>query len=97
VPRRAGRVAKFVPKGTLENQWNLILNACRNCNGRKADLENDISAITMQPDVLGKHFGDHPQLALDGPLRRTGLIIAPAHFVFFLRPALNDTPSFDAS
>jgi hypothetical protein len=54
---------RFVPKGTLDNEWNLILNACRSCNNRKADLENDISAITMQPNVLGEHFGDHPQLA----------------------------------
>jgi hypothetical protein len=56
---------KFVPKGTLENNWNLILNACRTCNNRKADLEDDIGAITMQPDLSGQQFGTHPQLALD--------------------------------
>lgn len=56
---------KFVPKATLENSWNLILNACVKCNGHKSDLEDDISAITMQPDVLGRHFSDHPQLAQD--------------------------------
>jgi hypothetical protein len=55
----------FVPKGTLEDHWNLIVNACQKCNVRKSDLEDDISAITMQPDVLGRHFGNHPQLALD--------------------------------
>jgi hypothetical protein len=29
---------------------------------RQGDLENDISAITMQPDVLGKPFSDQLQL-----------------------------------
>jgi hypothetical protein len=56
---------RFVPKGRLQNSWNLILNACRGCNNGKSDLEDDISAITMQPDVLGRYFGDHTQLALD--------------------------------
>ena len=44
---------RFVPKGKLNNCWNLLVNACRECNGIKSDLENDISAITMQPDALG--------------------------------------------
>jgi hypothetical protein len=61
---------KFVPKSTLENQWNLILSACRDCNNRKSGLEDDISAITMQPDVTGKHFGSHPQLDLDSAHKR---------------------------
>lgn len=47
---------RFVPKGKLEGQWNLILNACTNCNNIKSELEDDISAITMQPDALGR-FG----------------------------------------
>lgn len=38
---------KFVPKGSLENTFNLILYACKNCNNLKADLEDDISAITQ--------------------------------------------------
>src|SRR5258708_1804203 len=46
---------RFIPKGKLNGQWNLIVNACRVCNGRKSDLENDISAITMQPDLTGQH------------------------------------------
>jgi len=46
---------KFVPKGQLNAQWNLIVNACRDCNGEKSDLENDISAITMQPDIHGQY------------------------------------------
>ncbi|RWL77969.1 MAG: hypothetical protein EOR69_28505 [Mesorhizobium sp.] len=45
----------FVPDGKLQGQWNLILNACRPCNSHKADLEDDISAITLQPDSWGAH------------------------------------------
>lgn len=46
---------RFVPKGTLAAQWNLIVRACGPCNDHKADLENDISAITMQPDAWGRY------------------------------------------
>ena len=49
---------KFVPKGTLDGQWNLIANACPACNGHKSDLEDDISAITMQPDAAGSHVSN---------------------------------------
>ena len=42
----------FVSKGTLHGNWNLIVNACNSYNGIKSDLEDDISAITLQPDVL---------------------------------------------
>ena len=38
---------RFVPKGSLNGQWNLILRACKKCNGDKSTLENDISAITQ--------------------------------------------------
>lgn len=49
---------KFVPKGTLDGQWNLIAQACPVCNGLKSALEDDISAITMQPDVSGRHVNN---------------------------------------
>jgi len=45
---------RFVPKGKLHAQWNLIFNACQPCNNRKADLEDDIAAITLQPDLSGE-------------------------------------------
>lgn len=38
---------KFVPKGTLNGYWNLIVRACKKCNSEKSHLENDISAITL--------------------------------------------------
>ena len=43
----------FVPKGKLNGQWNLIVRAHKSCNEKKADLENDISAISMQADAWG--------------------------------------------
>lgn len=46
---------RFVPKGKLNDQWNLIVHACNKCNGRKSDLENDISAISMHADAWGRH------------------------------------------
>jgi hypothetical protein len=46
---------RFVPKGSLASGWALIVNACRSCNGEKADLEDDISAITLQPDLGREH------------------------------------------
>jgi hypothetical protein len=39
---------RFVPKNTLANSWNLLVNAHKTCNAEKADYENDISAITLQ-------------------------------------------------
>lgn len=43
---------RFVPKGLLSRNWNLIVRACRDCNSEKSILENDISAITQ----VGKHW-----------------------------------------
>ncbi len=49
---------RFVPKGKLDGQWNLIVKTCKECNGKKSDLENDISAITMQPDAWDRHVSE---------------------------------------
>jgi hypothetical protein len=53
---------RFVPKGTLSGQWNLIVRSCPQCNDQKADLEDDLSAITMQPDGLGRFATDDERL-----------------------------------
>ncbi|WP_374595242.1 HNH endonuclease [Sphingosinicella sp.] len=53
---------RFVPKGTLAGQWNLIVRSCPACNDAKADLEDDLSAITMQPDGLGRFAADDDRL-----------------------------------
>lgn len=57
---------RFVPKMKLHGYWNLIVNACRACNGTKSDLEDDISAITMQPDAFGRHAHDDVEAMKDG-------------------------------
>jgi hypothetical protein len=44
---------RFVPVGALNNSWNLILWACYECNQRKADLEDDIAAISMHFHTAG--------------------------------------------
>lgn len=44
---------RFVPRGSFEGCWNLILKACRQCNHGKSDLEDDLSAITMAFHVAG--------------------------------------------
>ena len=44
---------RFVPVGTLYQEWNLILRVCRPCNVKKSDLEDDISVITMHHDAFG--------------------------------------------
>src|SRR5271154_4986865 len=62
---------KFVPKGTLDRQWSLIVQACRACNEAKADLEDDISAVTMQPDVLGRH-ASQDDLLIRESVRKAG-------------------------
>lgn len=56
---------RFVPRGKLDNQWNLIVRACKPCNVQKSDLEDDISAITMLPSAAGQHVVDDALLAKD--------------------------------
>jgi hypothetical protein len=47
---------KFVPPGTIKaNDWNLILGACTTCNNGKSQLEDEISAITLYPEIGHKH------------------------------------------
>lgn len=38
---------RFIPKGFMDNEWNLILNACHKCNSFKGRLEDGVSAISM--------------------------------------------------
>ncbi|MFI4915114.1 MAG: HNH endonuclease [Phycisphaerales bacterium JB060] len=45
---------RFVPKGSLAGQWNVIVNSCRACNEAKSRLENDLSAIIMRPEPWGR-------------------------------------------
>jgi hypothetical protein len=64
----------FVPKGAFDDQWNLIVNACVECNNFKATLENDLSAITMQPDSSGRHVNNDTLLAAEALRKGKGAI-----------------------
>lgn len=73
----------FVPRGCLDGQWNLIANACERCNRDKADLEDDISAISMLADLTGQFAVDDPRLkahaarkAANARSRRSGKVVA---------------------
>lgn len=46
---------RFVPVGSLDRRWNLILRACQGCNNRKSDLEDDIAAVSLQPTATGQY------------------------------------------
>ncbi|WP_394672131.1 HNH endonuclease [Limnobacter sp.] len=65
---------RFVPKNSMNQSWNLILNSCLACNAKKSDLENDISAITMQPDASGKFAHDSPLLLAEAQRRAKNAI-----------------------
>ncbi len=60
---------RFVPVGTLYQDWNLILRACMLCNGRKSDLEDDISVITMHHDAFGN--SPSPEAAAEVERKKT--------------------------
>lgn len=60
---------RFVPKGSLNQQWNLFVRACKECNSTKSDLEDDISAITMQKNAWGEHVDENKVLS-DEALRK---------------------------
>jgi hypothetical protein len=51
---------KFVPTGSFVTGRNLIAYACKSCNHEKSQLEDDISAITLLPDLGTSH--DDPTL-----------------------------------
>ena len=47
----------FVPGGTLKaNDCNLVVMACKACNNEKSDLEDEISAVTLQPALGTQHL-----------------------------------------
>ena len=83
---------RFVPKGSLDRDWNLILRACRSCNGIKSDLEDDLSAITMQPDATGAHAvadivlqQEAERKARNSTSRRTGRRVAESQEQFTVK------------
>lgn len=94
---------RFVPKGLLGKQWNLVLNAHRKCNEKKSALEGDISAISMQPDLVYGHRESHPQLVSEASRKsgtkshRTGKSVRSSNEKFELKrvsPELTMTINF---
>ncbi|MEZ5713416.1 MAG: hypothetical protein R3E11_12400 [Sphingobium sp.] len=79
---------RFVPRGSLHQHWNLIVWACEPCNRRKAELEDDISAISMQPDPWGAHARDDIRLRNEAERkaktksRRSGKPVKDSHEQF---------------
>lgn len=65
---------KFVPKGKLNASWNLIVRCCVPCNNAKSDLEDDVSALSMQPDAFGVFPLDDPDLRIDGSRKATNSV-----------------------
>ena len=81
---------RFVPQGTLLNSFNIGLWACGNCNTRKSRLEDDISAITMQPNVDGIYARDDDRLRRTAERKARGSISADTGIhVARSRPKLN--------
>lgn len=65
---------KFLPKGMLENRWNLYLWSCIACNTWKSDLEDDISAITLHPRPHGPSLDQREHLQADAVRKGAGSI-----------------------
>lgn len=65
---------RFVPRGSLNSSWNLVLWACEACNRKKADLEDDASAISMQPDAVGRSYSPLPGSAAEAKRKAKGSI-----------------------
>lgn len=65
---------RFVPKGTLDKHWNLIVNACARCNRIKSDLEDDLSAVTLHADAFGRSPSDDPRVIGDARRKAAGSV-----------------------
>jgi hypothetical protein len=59
-----------VPTGSFVTGWSLIANACERCNREKSQLEDDISAITLLPDLGTSHV--NPKLQALATRKATG-------------------------
>lgn len=65
---------RFVPSGAWENTWNLHVQACRGCNTKKSELEDHVSAASMQPDVFGKLPVDDSAFRIDACRKANGSV-----------------------
>jgi hypothetical protein len=65
---------KFVPEGTMADAFNIQFRCHSRCNGNKARLEDDISAITMMPDSDGNYARDDERLIRSSRRKAEGSI-----------------------
>lgn len=86
---------RFVPRGSLDACWNLIVRACPACNGEKSDLEDDISALTLAYGASRPLVKADPLFAADldrktrGSIsRQTGRAVAVSGETIEIRTAL---------
>ena len=71
---------RFVPSGSLAGSWNLLVRACRGCNAAKAELEGDISSITLHQLAFGADAADvlgEDPAGLLAEIRRKGQARSP--------------------
>lgn len=94
---------RFVPKGSFNGTWNLIANACLSCNSTKSGLEDDISAITMQPTAFGDFVANDPVLHAEArrkasaTSRRTGKPVGASQESLTIKtPFMGASVSFEA-
>lgn len=62
----------LVPKGSLEQSWNLHIRACSDCNSYKAALEDRVSAASMHRPLVGVREPDDVTLAREAARKRQG-------------------------
>ncbi len=92
----------FVPKNSIRaDDWNLILNACRECNHAKSQWESEVSAITLQPEVASAIdpalVGLSQRKAAKVKSSRTGKIVAESAERISLRSSLGLGVSMELS
>lgn len=63
---------RFVPRGSLSGSWNLLIRACRACNGRKSVLEDRVSAASMHPPLVGQRDERDQALAAEARRKQQG-------------------------
>ena len=61
---------RFVPRGSLDGEWNLIARCCESCNREKADLEDELSAVSLLPAALTEYAD--PDLARESARKAAG-------------------------
>src|SRR3954452_9491309 len=61
---------KLVPRGSLQKGWYRQLRACETCNSEKSSSEDDISAITMLPDLIRSN--DDPEITQEALRKAKG-------------------------